>query len=658
MNTTDFHWTTKPPLGSQLDRGHPLAAGLASYLLLNEGGGGPRDLANPGGGWTVTGAPPWVSGRPGPGLKLDGSTQYLTAVGAVPRVTAGDFSVSLLMAPASVSTSQWMWSQGTLAAGSFMGLGVNSTGVPRWETAGTSVIGSTALTASTLYRFTLTWMSGRTNHLQCFLTPGLTGKTVTDLSATTGATYTVDNVRVGADPKTAPSTFGAATVYDFLLWKRCLSLAEVTWLGEEPWALVQDPAHRRWFVPAAAGNTPSAADAAALAEGAPAVALAGADAGTLGESPALGLGADDAGALAEAVAVAVAAADGGALAESAGLTAGPGAAEAIHLADAGSVAGALSGSDAAAAAETSALAAAAGAADAAAFAESAPALALARADAATLAESAAAGLAAVSAAALAESPALALAGADPAALADAGALAAVASTADALALAESAALAAAVSAVDAAAGSESGGVTQSGGTTPSATDAFLFVEAVAVVSAAVAAADPVALLEGAPARALARADAAALVEGVGAVGLVRADPAALGESAVLAAAVTALDAAAGTESGAVVPGGGTAPAAADAFFLSEAAALSAAPFATDRAALVESGSVQTGAAGPVRVFALAWSAANAPGGAWAAGTTPGVGWSAVPAPALGWSTATTPAPGWSAATAPTLPWSP
>src|ERR1700737_3365309 len=65
-------WTIKPSLGSQINRGHPLARHLASFWALNESGGlVAKDAAGINHG-AISASVPWVSGKNGSALSFDG----------------------------------------------------------------------------------------------------------------------------------------------------------------------------------------------------------------------------------------------------------------------------------------------------------------------------------------------------------------------------------------------------------------------------------------------------------------------------------------------------------------------------------------------------------------------------------------------------------
>ncbi len=75
-------WLSKPLLGAQLNRGHPLAMGLVGVILINEGGGQSLyDKAYDKVGTFLTGSsvlPTWVPFVDGVGLNFDGDKAYVS----------------------------------------------------------------------------------------------------------------------------------------------------------------------------------------------------------------------------------------------------------------------------------------------------------------------------------------------------------------------------------------------------------------------------------------------------------------------------------------------------------------------------------------------------------------------------------------------------
>jgi hypothetical protein len=94
-----YRWLQKPFLGVGLDRTHPLAAGLVSYWVLNEGGGPTvRDAANPRSSGTLsgtTGTPAWAAGTTGFALTFTAANaQYAALNQAVPLTDGYNWSLT------------------------------------------------------------------------------------------------------------------------------------------------------------------------------------------------------------------------------------------------------------------------------------------------------------------------------------------------------------------------------------------------------------------------------------------------------------------------------------------------------------------------------------------------------------------------------------
>lgn len=70
---------SKPPLGAQLNRAHPLAQYLRGFWLLNEGGGTPQNLASPFNAGALGGtiSPTWTTSQYGRGLNFTASGEQV-----------------------------------------------------------------------------------------------------------------------------------------------------------------------------------------------------------------------------------------------------------------------------------------------------------------------------------------------------------------------------------------------------------------------------------------------------------------------------------------------------------------------------------------------------------------------------------------------------
>jgi hypothetical protein len=227
---------------SQIDRTHPLARGLQYYLLFTEAGGGIyHDLVGSAAFTPAAGAaaPTWSVGPPGIGLKFSGG-QYATWSKLV--IPSGNFTVSMLLAP-TAAASNWAWTQGALAAGSYMGMGYNSTNVFRYETGGTSLLGTlpAVINRAEPYRVTITYDSSRTNKIINYRDE------LQDYAGTGTANYTGETNRIGANPNTAAAAFFTGMIYDWILWNRAISLMEQVWLTREPACMLLPGPPKRLF---------------------------------------------------------------------------------------------------------------------------------------------------------------------------------------------------------------------------------------------------------------------------------------------------------------------------------------------------------------------------------------------------------------------------
>lgn len=97
----------KPPCGAPIDRGHPLARWIAR-LPFNEGSGGILNDAMRTVQPTLYGAPVWTPTVAGPGLRFDGTTNYLSWIS--PRfdnLTAG-WTLLMRVAPDSLAYPNYL----------------------------------------------------------------------------------------------------------------------------------------------------------------------------------------------------------------------------------------------------------------------------------------------------------------------------------------------------------------------------------------------------------------------------------------------------------------------------------------------------------------------------------------------------------------------
>jgi len=94
----------KPPVGSVVNKGHPLAVGLSPCYLLNENAGTPSSVIKDASGRGVNPSfveVSWVPGRNGPCVALNGITN---SVKFTPSITAKPLTIAALFSPSDQTT--------------------------------------------------------------------------------------------------------------------------------------------------------------------------------------------------------------------------------------------------------------------------------------------------------------------------------------------------------------------------------------------------------------------------------------------------------------------------------------------------------------------------------------------------------------------------
>lgn len=248
---TPRRWQTKPPIGSQIDSGHPLAQGLTGCWLFNEAGGSVlRDLAGKCNG-AITGAT-WRYSTPGGVLSFDGSDDVVTLT--VPPQTFTEGQVSLCMVVNPNSQSNAYMTNGTsndsnklamlfgFQAGAFNIF--NNEAYPTGVAADTQIAGDVGAWQQIVYASDGARVFGYKS-----------GSKMIDVAANLNVnggnlvTFCIGGAAVASAP------FGGL-VSGFSVYNRALSPSEVRWLYEEPHAFVQPPVpYRRFVIPSAPALT-------------------------------------------------------------------------------------------------------------------------------------------------------------------------------------------------------------------------------------------------------------------------------------------------------------------------------------------------------------------------------------------------------------------
>src|SRR3990167_2761192 len=248
---TRYYSTEKPPLGSTINWGHPLAKGLVACWLMNEGGGNVvRDIAGRANGAIVNAV--WNSTAKGKALYFDGTNDYIS-LGVQDNLmfTAGDYSISFLFNTQDIVNrdgifEHYWWSSSTSSGG--WGIEMNGTTAKRiraihWKNGNNQLSNSTDLAINRWYHLCFAY-SDSANTGTWYLNRKVDGTgTMYSPGADTGGT-----MHIGADNGT--SFFFTGRLTNAQIWRdRCLRLPEVKALYEAPYQFISPIKSRTYFIP-------------------------------------------------------------------------------------------------------------------------------------------------------------------------------------------------------------------------------------------------------------------------------------------------------------------------------------------------------------------------------------------------------------------------
>ncbi len=252
-----IRWLQKPPLGYDLDGGHPLAAGLQGAWLLNDGGIASsawdtspyrNRLATPSHMSAVSDAPGWC-------LKPSTTSGYLA--GTCNQGAVGyPFTVyGLLMLTAQQSQQCW-FSHHVGGSSTGFHLAFSSTGNPQVNTSGTTQnFASMTLGTNQWYHLAVV-CTGANKSMTAYLATW-PGGTINSQSLTqTNTTPTGMNALAlaGRQDTTGLALQGKLALASW--WNYALTSAQITDLFADLYGLVLMPGPRRWAAWAAAGYRP------------------------------------------------------------------------------------------------------------------------------------------------------------------------------------------------------------------------------------------------------------------------------------------------------------------------------------------------------------------------------------------------------------------
>lgn len=233
-------WPQKPPLGSQLDRSHPLARDLVGYWLLNEGSGNKaNDLTGNGNTGTITGAG-WGASDRGPALSMDGTSDYVTVNIAIPENAS--FTFLCRVNPSTLKDYNYFFDL-TTGTGFYTGPAISDNfRFAYLNTAAGSEFRTftkpTEWAANVWADIVLTVSCSGTNVSCQLYYNGTLRQTLTDPSGFGADTLGALSVN---------SAYAFVGIYDTAAWyNRALTAAEVAQLYREPFCLIARPRIELW----------------------------------------------------------------------------------------------------------------------------------------------------------------------------------------------------------------------------------------------------------------------------------------------------------------------------------------------------------------------------------------------------------------------------
>jgi len=232
---------TKPSLGRLLNRGHPLAYGLAGFWLFNEGAGfvGDSTGANP------AGVPPavdtWVAGAAGPSLSFPGSGAPGFSVGSAWATQfSGKSSLTIVARVATNSTAatnQTIYRNDTANGDAGFGLILNGGGIePYVRTSGgiNFFVTSAVLTAGA-------WAVVGMRYDGSALTAWLNGRQVQSAAASGTITIVSRAAVIGAYGTSTGQQPFSGSLDSLGLWTRAMPDADMRALAADPYQLFARP---------------------------------------------------------------------------------------------------------------------------------------------------------------------------------------------------------------------------------------------------------------------------------------------------------------------------------------------------------------------------------------------------------------------------------
>lgn len=244
----------KPPLGSQVNWGHPLARGLVGCWLMNEGSGvWVQDYSGNGNHGTCINMSPqsntsgWNPGPHGGALVFDGSNDYINCgSGSSLNFGTNDFSVFAWINPKTYAASRYLFGRGNANDGWWSQLVWTTKLIFRIKLLDTATTNSAYVDGlidigDSNWHF-VGFTARRSGNLSLFVDGKLDG--------TPASITTISNVDIAG-----PVYFGcrdATTSYlnaasNYMIYNRALSAEEIAFLYAFPYCMFEDAGFPAWM---------------------------------------------------------------------------------------------------------------------------------------------------------------------------------------------------------------------------------------------------------------------------------------------------------------------------------------------------------------------------------------------------------------------------
>jgi len=258
-------YTAKPPPGTPIIPGHPLAQGLMANWTMSEGGGlYVYDSSGRNNKGTLVNGPLWVPGRSGLTLSFDGSDDYVDFGNFQPASDAITIMVwvnILTHANARAQSNEFLakgyggsspWVSFTLgeidSGGNQPRFGIAINGSLNWS----NMTG--VFTATDWNLWIGRWKNGVGINIRIYSQSGSILFDQTSSASSGTITYGTESITL-ARGRSGDPHYPNAKISDPIIYNKYLRDDEISWFFLNPYAMFEQPRRGKWFFVAAGGET-------------------------------------------------------------------------------------------------------------------------------------------------------------------------------------------------------------------------------------------------------------------------------------------------------------------------------------------------------------------------------------------------------------------